>query len=104
KNPKENVPSLGGGRPTNQFLENLGFSIIDKVSKEIIQIDLNGKKIYKLSMGALKKAPPYNATSIVDDLKNNGLVLVHKNTGKGQADFFRDNLFIGDLVYTTYGN
>ena len=103
-NPNEHAPNLGGGVPTNQHLQKFGFSVVKKKSEELTQISLNGKKIYKLSMGTLKKLPPYKGTKIVQNLEAIKIVLVHKNTGKGQADLFANNVEIGDYVYITYGN
>lgn len=102
--PEIEIPKLGGGIPTNSFLVKLDFEIIDNQKGSYRRFDLSDKKLYKLSMGTLRKNKPYKGTSVLQDIKDYGLVLVHENTGRGQAELFSSTLKVGDVVYITYGN
>ncbi|MEP0303394.1 MAG: AAA family ATPase, partial [Maribacter dokdonensis] len=103
-NPDFKIPLVGGGIPTNNFLSKLGFTIVKEQQVDYRKLDLDNSRFYKLSMGTLRKNNPYSNTSIVDDLEKNNLVLVHKNTGKNQAELFAKGLEVGDYIYITYGN
>jgi 5-methylcytosine-specific restriction protein B len=65
-----------------------------------LTIPLLGKSIYKISHGSFKTKE--NA-SIRDVFKDNQWIVLHENTGKGQADVFKNEVTEGDYVYITVG-
>jgi len=90
----------GGGWPTNQYLEKMGFEIKEK---GVNIINLNGHRVYKFSMGALYKETRFRNYNIVEKLENQDIISMHENTAKGQGILFTGGLNIGDIVYLTYG-
>lgn len=90
----------GGGWPTNQYLEKMGFDIKEK---GVNIINLNGYRIFKFSMGVFYKTPKYYRANIVERLEKENLISMHENTGKSQAEMFKNYLEVGDFVYITYG-
>ncbi|MDN3707603.1 AAA family ATPase [Myroides ceti] len=90
----------GGGPPTNDYLTKLGFEVREK-GKTFI--NLNGHRIFKFSMGVFYKTPRYYKVNIVERLEKENLISMHENTGKSQAQLFKNTLGIGDYVYITYG-
>lgn len=97
----------GGGWPTNQYLEKIGFLIRNKENKKNTEnlefIDLQGKNIYKFSMGIFFKIASYRKLNIISRLEELNLIVMHINTQKGQGTIFTEKLSIGDFVYVTYG-
>jgi 5-methylcytosine-specific restriction protein B len=91
----------GGGWPTNEFLDKMGFEVREKHMKEIIS--LGNKKIFKFSMGVFLKEPRYRNVKIIERLENLNLIVMHENTKNGQGNLFINNLQLGDYVYITYG-
>lgn len=65
-------------------------------------LNLNGKKLYKMSHGIFRKDKRFKNTGIADIFEKNHWISINKYTGKGQAeDFIKAN--IGDYVYVCYG-
>lgn len=90
----------GGGPPTNQYLMKMGFEVREKA---VIIINLNGHRIFKFSMGVFYKTSKYYRANIVERLEKENLISMHENTGKSQAEMFKNYLEVGDFVYITYG-
>jgi 5-methylcytosine-specific restriction protein B len=91
----------GGGWPTNEFLEKMGFEVKEKQMIEIIS--LGTKKIFKFSMGGFLKETKYRNLKIIERLENLNLIVMHENTSNGQGNLFTHKLRQGDYVYITYG-
>lgn len=66
-------------------------------------INLNGKRLYKISHGLFKNGTDYKYTGILDVLQNNNWVCLHSETGKGAGYEFEYNTSVGDYVYVCYG-
>lgn len=64
------------------------------------QIELNGRKLFKISMGWVM----YNKPELVDLFSANNWITMGGSTGKNQANNFRNYLSVGDLVYVCYGS
>lgn len=64
-------------------------------------IDLNGKKLYKISHGTFKAK---NKSRVIKTLKANNWIILHENTGKDQSRYFKEDLHSGDYVYITLGS
>jgi 5-methylcytosine-specific restriction protein B len=64
------------------------------------QIELNGRKLFKISMGWVM----YNKPELVDVFSKNNWITMGGTTGKNQANNFRNYISIGDLVYVCYGS
>jgi Cdc6-like AAA superfamily ATPase len=67
----------------------------------IINIDLENHKLYKISHGTFKAK---NKSHIIDKLKENNWIILHENTGKDQSRYFKEDLHSGDYVYITLGS
>ncbi|MFN5982245.1 MAG: McrB family protein [Fluviicola sp.] len=63
-------------------------------------LELNGRKLFKISMGWVM----YNKPELVELFSANNWITMGGNTGKNQANNFRDYINIGDLVYVCYGS
>lgn len=100
ENPEIHIPVLGGGKPIKLFLEKLDYKVIEK--NEMDELLLNGKKIYKLSMGVFLKETRFRKLNIPERLTQLDLVSMHENTANNQGTLFL-NLHIGDYIYITYG-
>lgn len=100
ENPEIHIPALGGGKPIKLFLEKLEFKVIEK--NEMDELILNGKKIYKFSMGVFLKETRFRKLNIPDRLSKLDLVSMHNETANNQGTLFL-NLEIGDYIYITYG-
>lgn len=85
--------------------ENLIFILITHRTQEnkMEEFDISGRNIYKISMGALLKDQNYRHIDPIQSFENNGLVVMHKNTGVSQGHKFLNEIEIGDYVYLTYG-
>jgi len=77
--------------------------LIDDVPKydNLNSIELGGHRLYKISHGHFKAK---KSSHVIDTFKVNNWIVLHENTGKGQADAFKDALKQGDYVYITVGS
>jgi len=76
--------------------------IIDNepIKDKLLTIPLNQKRLYKISHGSFKTKAN---ESIRDVFKENQWIVIHENTGKGQAEAFKNDLTEDDYVYITIG-
>jgi 5-methylcytosine-specific restriction protein B len=72
----------------------------EPIKDELLTIPLNNKKLYKISHGSFKTKVN---ESIRNAFKLNQWIVIHENTGKGQAEAFKNDLTEGDYVYITFG-
>ncbi|MDB5264013.1 MAG: hypothetical protein JWQ14_3296, partial [Adhaeribacter sp.] len=83
------------------FNKNKNLIIEDEPKKEeLLTISLKDKRLYKISHGSFKTKANEN---IRDVLKENQWIVIYENTGKGQAEAFKNELTEGDYVYITIG-
>ena len=83
------------------YSDNKNLIIDDEPIKDkLLTIPLNQKRLYKISHGSFK-TKAYE--SIRDVFKENQWIVIHENTGKGQAEAFKNDLTEGDYVYITIG-
>ena len=77
--------------------------LLDDVPKydNLNSIGLGGHRLYKISHGHFKAK---KSSHVIDIFKSNNWIVLHENTGKGQADAFKDALNQGDYVYITVGS
>ena len=77
--------------------------IIDDVPKQEQEtvIDLNNNHLYKVSIGFFKAKKD---KKIIDAVIENNWVIVHENTGKDQANLFKDTIKTGDYIYVNIGS
>jgi len=66
-------------------------------------LNLNGKKLFKVSHGVFKKTTEYRKSGIASVLEENNWICLHGSTGKNQGDSFENSANIGDYVYVCYG-
>jgi 5-methylcytosine-specific restriction protein B len=85
----------------NLFRENKDL-ILNDIPKEgkLLTIPLLSKSIYKVSHGSFKAKGNENIRGL---FKENQWIVLHENTGKGQADVFKNEVTEGDYVYITVG-
>lgn len=76
--------------------------ILNDIPKEdkLLTIPLQGKSIYKVSHGSFKAKGDEGIRGL---FKENQWIVLHENTGKGQADAFKNELTEGDYLYITVG-
>lgn len=72
----------------------------EPIKDKLLTIPLNQKRLYKISHGSFKTKAN---ESIRNVFKENQWIVIHENTGKGQADAFKNDLTEGDYVYITIG-
>lgn len=72
----------------------------EPIKDKLLTIPLNQKRLYKISHGSFKTKAN---ESIRDVFKENQWIVIHENTGKGQAEAFKNDLTEGDYVYITIG-
>jgi 5-methylcytosine-specific restriction enzyme B len=83
------------------YSDNKNLIIDDEPIKDkLLTIPLNQKRLYKISHGSFKAKAN---ESIRDVFKENQWIVIHENTGKGQAEAFKNDLTEGDYVYITIG-
>jgi 5-methylcytosine-specific restriction protein B len=83
------------------YSDNKNLIIDDEPIKDkLLTIPLNQKRLYKISHGSFKTKAN---ESIRDIFKENQWIVIHENTGKGQAEAFKNDLTEGDYVYITIG-
>lgn len=77
--------------------------LVDDVPKyeNLSHIPLNNHKLYKISHGSFKAN---KFAEVIETFKSNNWIVIHENTGKGQAQEFKENLKVGDYVYITVGS
>lgn len=90
----------GGGWPTNQYLEKMGFDVKEK---GVNIINLTGHRIFKFSMGTLYKETRHRNSNIIIRLAERNLISMHEATANQQGALFTKGLEVGDFVYITYG-
>ncbi|MDI1316897.1 AAA family ATPase [Flavobacterium sp.] len=89
----------------NGLLDKFAFNF-DKyinVPTQLVNLDLKGKKIYKISHGIFKKSGKYKYTGIANVLEQNNWICLNSYTGRSQGKQFANDIKIGDFVYTCYG-
>lgn len=59
-----------------------------------------GQSLYKISHGAFKNG---GSADIIEEFKQRRWIVIHQDTGKNQAEVFRNTLKRGDYVYITIG-
>ncbi len=83
------------------YSDNIKLIIDDEPIKDkLLTIPLNQKRLYKISHGTFKTKAN---ESIRDVFKENQWIVIHENTGKGQAEAFKNDLTEGDYVYIMIG-
>ena len=77
--------------------------MLDDVPKydNLKSFELGGHKLYKISHGHFKAK---KSSHVIETFKSNNWIVLHENTGKGQADAFKNDLKQGDYVYITVGS
>lgn len=77
--------------------------LLDDIPKyDNLQIlELDNHKLYKISHGSFKAK---KTAHVIDTFKANNWIVLHEDTGKGQADAFKSDLKAGDYVYITVGS
>jgi len=85
------------------YFEESKQTLLDDVPKydNLNSIELGGHRLYKISHGHFKAK---KLSHVIDTFKSNNWIVLHENTGKGQADAFKDALKQGDYVYITVGS
>lgn len=85
------------------YFEESKQTLLDDVPKydNLNSIELGGHRLYKISHGHFKAK---KSSHVIDTFKSNNWIVLHENTGKGQADAFKDALKQGDYVYITVGS
>lgn len=89
----------------NGLLDKFAFNF-DKyinVPNQLVNLDLKGKNLYKISHGIFKKDNRFNNTGIASLLEQNNWICLHSNTGRSQGNHFATKLKKGDYVYICYG-
>lgn len=64
-------------------------------------ISLDYSKLYKISHGSFKAK---KTAHVIETFKTNNWIVLHEETGKGQAEAFKNHLKTGDYVYITVGS
>lgn len=80
--------------------------LFEKYSKKhsnMNTLNLQGKKLYKISHGIFKKHSKYKHTGYLEILEKNNWISIGLYTRKSQAKNFIDKTEIGDFVYICYG-
>jgi hypothetical protein len=70
---------------------------------DLINYDLLGKRIFKISHGAILTNKSYENKKLLDYIEQNNLICMSRYTGKKQGAKFQTDLKVGDLVYLCYG-
>ncbi len=71
--------------------------------KNIKEIELGSKRLYKLSMGTFYKTSKYKKKNLINKFLIRSIGVMHEETGMGQAEEFKKGADVGDYVYLTYG-
>lgn len=66
-------------------------------------LNLNGKRLFKLSHGIFTKSIHNRNNGLPEILEKNNWITIGKETGKNQAKHFVEKASIGDYVYVCYG-
>lgn len=85
------------------YFEESKQTLIDDVPKydNLNSIELGDHRLYKISHGHFKAK---KSSHVIDTFRSNNWIVLHEDTGKGQADAFKNNLKQGDYVYITVGS
>jgi len=63
--------------------------------------ELGNHSLFKISHGHFKTK---KSSHVIDTFKSNNWIVLHEDTGQGQADAFKSDLKSGDYVYITVGS
>ncbi len=106
-NGKELHPNDFHANQAKKYLEQLNFIVVDESRKYVMeklkQIQLNGHRVFKISMGSFLKDPNFKHIDPINVFEHNNLIVMHSATKKNQGNLFKNDLKIGDYVYLTYG-
>lgn len=85
------------------YFEESKQTLLDDVPKydNLNSIQLGDHKLYKISHGHFKAK---KLNHVIETFKSNNWIVLHEDTGKGQAETFKNNLRKGDYVYITVGS
>ena len=85
------------------YFEESKQTLLDDVPKydNLNSIQLGDHRLYKISHGHFKAK---KLSHVIETFKSNNWIVLHEDTGKGQADAFKNNLRQGDYVYITVGS
>lgn len=85
------------------YFEESKQTLLDDVPKydNLNSIQLGDHRLYKISHGHFKAK---KLNHVIETFKSNNWIVLHEDTGKGQADAFKNNLRQGDYVYITVGS
>lgn len=89
----------------NGLLDKFAFNFEKYINipTHLVDLDLKGKRLYKISHGIFKKSVKYKYTGIAGVLEQNNWICLHSDTGKSNGSNFINNAKIGDFVYICYG-
>lgn len=79
------------------------FEELSKLTTGIKVLNLNGKRLFKMSHGVFVKDTYLRNSGFIKVLEERNWISLHKDTGKGQGKLFENNLQVGDYVYVCYG-
>lgn len=85
------------------YFEESKQTLLDDVPKydNLNSFELSEQRLYKISHGHFKAK---KLSHVIETFKSNNWIVLHEDTGKGQADAFKNNLRQGDYVYITVGS
>lgn len=85
------------------YFEESKQTLLDDVPKydNLNSFELSEQRLYKISHGHFKAK---KLSHVIETFKSNNWIVLHEDTGKGQADAFKNNLRQGDFVYITVGS
>ncbi|MFT7036844.1 MAG: 5-methylcytosine-specific restriction endonuclease McrBC GTP-binding regulatory subunit McrB [Cyclobacteriaceae bacterium] len=85
------------------YFEESEQTLLDDVPKydNLNSFELGDHRLYKISHGHFKAK---KLSHVIETFKSNNWIVLHEDTGKGQADAFKNNLRQGDYVYITVGS
>lgn len=85
------------------YFEESKQTLLDDVPKydNLNPIQLGDHRLYKISHGHFKAK---KLNHVIETFKSNNWIVLHEDTGKGQADAFKNNLRQGDYIYITVGS
>jgi 5-methylcytosine-specific restriction protein B len=85
------------------YFEESKQTLLDDIPKydNLNSIELGDHRLYKISHGHFKAK---KSSHIIDTFKSNNWIVLYEDTGKGQADAFKNDLRQGDFVYITVGS
>lgn len=98
-------------KSTNSFLKKVVYENIKvddwisnpNLNNTMRQLNIEGKRVYKISMGTLLKDPNFSHIDPIASFEENNIVVMHSETGRNQGENFIHKAKIGDYLYLTYG-